>query len=49
MTACCTRSAPSATRIPAFQALVRIDTPAEAVYYRQGGILQYMLRGLLER
>jgi len=28
---------------------VRIDTPAEAGYYRHGGILQYVLRRLLER
>jgi len=28
---------------------VRIDTPAEAAYYRHGGILPYVLRGLLER
>jgi aconitate hydratase len=27
---------------------VRIDTPAEAAYYRHGGILQYVLRQLLE-
>lgn len=30
-----------------FDALVRIDTPAEADYYRNGGILQYVLRSLL--
>jgi aconitate hydratase len=30
-----------------FEALVRIDTPAEADYYRNGGILQYVLRSLL--
>jgi aconitate hydratase len=29
-----------------FDALVRIDTPNEAEYYRHGGILQYMLRQL---
>ncbi|HET8616350.1 MAG TPA: aconitate hydratase [Actinomycetales bacterium] len=28
-------------------ATVRIDTPAEAAYYRHGGILQYVLRQLL--
>ena len=28
---------------------VRIDTPAEADYYRHGGILQYVLRQLLEQ
>jgi len=32
-----------------FTALVRIDTPAEAAYYRHGGILQYVLRQLLDR
>jgi aconitate hydratase len=30
----------------AFKALVRIDTPQEAAYYRHGGILQYVLRQL---
>jgi aconitate hydratase len=30
-----------------FDATVRIDTPREAEYFRQGGILQYVLRGLL--
>src|SRR5665213_2909884 len=30
-----------------FTATVRIDTPAEAAYYRHGGILQYVLRQLL--
>lgn len=30
-----------------FDALVRIDTPAEADYYRNGGILPYVLRSLL--
>jgi len=30
-----------------FQALVRIDTPQEALYYANGGILQYVLRQLL--
>jgi aconitate hydratase len=31
----------------AFDALVRIDTPQEALYYANGGILQYVLRQLL--
>jgi aconitate hydratase len=31
-----------------FDAIVRIDTPAEADYYRHGGILPYVLRQLLE-
>lgn len=30
-----------------FSATVRIDTPGEADYYRNGGILQYVLRSLL--
>ncbi len=30
-----------------FDALVRIDTPQEALYYANGGILQYVLRQLL--
>lgn len=30
-----------------FHAVVRIDTPAEADYYRNGGILQYVVRSLL--
>jgi aconitate hydratase len=30
-----------------FQATVRIDTPQEALYYANGGILQYVLRQLL--
>ncbi|MDO8307968.1 MAG: aconitate hydratase AcnA [Actinomycetota bacterium] len=30
-----------------FTALVRIDTPGEADYYRHGGILQYVLRSLI--
>jgi aconitate hydratase len=32
-----------------FDARVRIDTPREAEYFRHGGILQYVLRGLLAR
>jgi aconitate hydratase len=31
-----------------FTATVRIDTPGEAEYYRHGGILQYVLRSLLD-
>ena len=41
----------SATRgtgeVVAFDAVLRIDTPGEADYYRHGGILQYVLRSLL--
>jgi aconitate hydratase len=42
---------PKACRVKAgeveFEATVRIDTPKEADYFRHGGILQYVLRGLL--
>ncbi len=30
-----------------FEAVVRIDTPGEADYYRNGGILQYVQRNML--
>ncbi len=30
-----------------FEALVRIDTPVELEYFKNGGILQYVLRGLI--
>ncbi len=33
--------------VVAFDAVVRIDTPGEADYYRNGGILQFVLRSLL--
>lgn len=32
-----------------FDAVVRIDTPGEADYYRNGGILQYVLRNLMRQ
>jgi aconitate hydratase len=32
-----------------FRAVVRIDTPGEAQYYRHGGIMQYVLRSLIAR
>ncbi len=32
-----------------FEAVVRIDTPGEADYYRNGGILQYVLRSLVSQ
>ena len=32
-----------------FDAVVRIDTPGEADYYRNGGIMQYVLRSLVSR
>jgi aconitate hydratase len=37
----------SADTSVSFEARVRIDTPAEADYFRNGGILQYVLRQLL--
>jgi aconitate hydratase len=49
-------STPSTVRVTAargdgetveFDAVVRIDTPGEADYYRNGGILQYVLRRML--
>jgi aconitate hydratase len=50
-------STPAAVRVTAegsgepivFDAVVRIDTPGEADYYRHGGIMQYVLRSLLAR
>ncbi len=36
-------------RTTEFQAVVRIDTPGEADYYRHGGIMQYVLRNLLNK
>ncbi|MFL6076890.1 MAG: aconitate hydratase AcnA, partial [Mycobacteriales bacterium] len=41
---------PATVRVSAddkeFEAVVRIDTPGEAEYYRHGGIMQYVLRSL---
>jgi aconitate hydratase len=42
-----TATAPDGT-VTSFKALVRIDTPGEVQYYEHGGILQFVLRGLLE-
>jgi aconitate hydratase len=43
---------PSTVKVKAgdveFDAKVRIDTPGEAGYYRNGGIMQYVLRSLLK-
>jgi len=38
---------PEGKQTVAFDAVVRIDTPGEADYYRNGGILQYVLRSLV--
>ncbi|MBP2435489.1 aconitate hydratase AcnA [Microbacterium amylolyticum] len=38
---------PAGKKTVEFDAVVRIDTPGEADYYRNGGILQYVLRSLV--
>jgi aconitate hydratase len=38
----------AAGKVTEFDAVVRIDTPGEADYYRNGGILQYVLRNMLK-
>lgn len=38
---------PSGKQTVEFDAVLRIDTPGEADYYRNGGILQYVLRSLV--
>lgn len=38
---------PAGKETVVFDAVVRIDTPGEADYYRNGGILQYVLRSLV--
>ncbi len=43
------RVRPAAGGERAFQAVVRIDTPQEALYFQHGGILQYVLRQLLSQ
>jgi aconitate hydratase len=35
-------------KVTTFEATLRIDTPGEAEYYRHGGILQFVLRSLLD-
>jgi aconitate hydratase len=42
-----TDHSPAGSSVVEFDALVRIDTPGEADYYRNGGILQFVLRSLL--
>jgi len=34
--------------VKTFKALIRVDTPEEVSYYKHGGILQYVLRQMLE-
>jgi aconitate hydratase len=40
-------ASPEGKQTVEFDAVVRIDTPGEADYYRNGGILQYVLRSLV--
>ena len=42
-----TAHSPEGKQTVEFDAVVRIDTPGEADYYRNGGILQYVLRSLI--
>jgi aconitate hydratase len=42
-----TSHSPAGKGVVEFDAVVRIDTPGEADYYRNGGILQYVLRSLV--
>jgi aconitate hydratase len=42
-----TEHSPAGATATEFDAVLRIDTPGEADYYRNGGILQYVLRSLL--
>ena len=43
-----TAHSPEGKQTIVFEALLRIDTPGEADYYRHGGILQYVLRSLVQ-
>jgi len=47
VTAAPSDQSPSGKATVEFDAVVRIDTPGEADYYRNGGILQYVLRSLV--
>lgn len=42
-----TSHSPQGKQVVEFDAVVRIDTPGEADYFRNGGILQYVLRSLV--
>ena len=42
-----TDASPDGKKTVEFDAVVRIDTPGEADYYRNGGILQFVLRSLV--
>ncbi|KQW03751.1 aconitate hydratase [Leifsonia sp. Root4] len=47
VTAVPSEQSPAGKATVEFDAVVRIDTPGEADYYRNGGILQYVLRSLV--
>lgn len=47
VTASPSENSPAGKKTIEFDAVVRIDTPGEADYYRNGGILQYVLRSLV--
>lgn len=47
VTAVPSEQSPAGKETVEFDAVVRIDTPGEADYYRNGGILQYVLRSLV--
>lgn len=47
VTAAPSEFSPEGKQTVVFDAVVRIDTPGEADYYRNGGILQYVLRSLV--
>ncbi|MEJ1087456.1 aconitate hydratase [Microbacterium sp. Mu-80] len=47
VTAAPSEFSPEGKKTIEFDAVVRIDTPGEADYYRNGGILQYVLRSLV--
>ena len=47
VTAAPSEFSPEGKETVVFDAKVRIDTPGEADYYRNGGILQYVLRSLV--
>ncbi|HET6826427.1 MAG TPA: aconitate hydratase [Amnibacterium sp.] len=48
VTAAPTAESPEGAQPIEFDAVLRIDTPGEADYYRNGGILQFVLRQLVE-
>jgi aconitate hydratase len=47
VTASPSAQSPAGKQVVQFDAVLRIDTPGEADYYRNGGILQYVLRSLV--